>query len=162
MIPWLIFNFPFISVDFPGGASGKEPACQCKKCWERWIWSLGGEDPLEEEMATHSSILAWRIPWTAGGLQFLGLHRVGHDWSNLVPTYCNQFSRSIMSNSLRPNGLQHARLPCRSPTPGACSISCPLCWWCQPTFSSSVVLFSCLQSFPASGSFPIQFFASAG
>ena len=64
MIPWLIFNFPFISVYFPGGASGKEPACQCKKCWETWIWSLGGEDPLEEEMATHSSILAGKIPWT--------------------------------------------------------------------------------------------------
>ena len=47
---------------------------------------LGGEDPLEEGMATHSSILAWRIPWTEepGGLQSTGLHRVGHDWSGLA------------------------------------------------------------------------------
>ena len=53
-----------------------------------------------------------------------------------------------MSNSLWPHGLQHARLPCPSPTPRACSKSCPLSWWCHPTISSSVVPFSCLQSFP--------------
>ena len=53
------------------------------------------------------------------------------------------------------HGLQHARLPCPSPTPGACSNSCPLSWWCHPTISFSVVPFSsCLQSFPASGFFP--------
>ena len=69
-----------------------------------------------------------------------------------------------MSNSLWPHGLQHTRLPCPSPTPGACSNSCPLSQWCHPTISSSVVLFSSyLQSFPASGSFPMsQFFASDG
>ena len=50
---------------------------------ETWIWSLGQEEPLEEEMATHSSILAWRIPWTekSGGLQPRGSQRVGHDWA---------------------------------------------------------------------------------
>ena len=66
-----------------------------------------------------------------------------------------------MSNSLQPHGLQHARLPCPSPTPRAYSNSCPLSWWCPPTISSSVVPFSsCLQSFPASGSFQTsQFFA---
>ena len=71
-------------------------------------------------------------------------------------------SHSVMSNSLRPHGLQHARLPCPSPTPGACSNSCPLSWWCHPTTSSSVTPFSsCPQSFPASGSFPMsQLFAS--
>ena len=49
--------------------------------WETWVQSLGWEDPLEEGMATHSSILAWRVPWTEepGGLQSTGLHRVGHD-----------------------------------------------------------------------------------
>ena len=64
--------------------------------------------------------------------------------------------------TLWPHGLQHASLPCPSPTPGACSNSCPLSWWCHPTISSSVVPFSsCLQSFPASGSFPMsQFFTS--
>ena len=74
------------------------------------------------------------------------------------------FSRSVTSDSLRPPGLQHARLPCPSPTPGACSNSGPLGQWCHPTISSSIVPFSsCLQSFPASGSFPIcQFFKSGG
>ena len=65
-----------------------------------------------------------------------------------------QFSRSVMSDSLWPHGLQHARLPCPSPTSGACSNSCPLSQWCYPTLSSSVGPFSSsLQSFPASGSF---------
>ena len=67
-----------------------------------------------------------------------------------------------MSNSLRPHGLRHNRLPCFSPAPGACSNSHPSIQWCHPTISSSVVpLSSCLQSFPALGSFPVsQFFAS--
>ena len=75
-----------------------------------------------------------------------------------------QFSHSVMSNSLWPHGLQHARLPCSSPTPGACSNSCPFSRRCHPTISSSVVPFSsCLQSFLASGSFPMsQSFASGG
>ena len=69
-----------------------------------------------------------------------------------------------MSNSLQPHGLQHARLPCASPSPRICSNSCPLSWWCYLTISSSAALFSfCLQSFPASGSFPMsQLFASGG
>ena len=75
-----------------------------------------------------------------------------------------QFSHSVVSDSLRPHGLQHARLPCPSPTPGACSDSCPLSRWFHPAISSSVThLSSCPQSFPASGSFPMsQLFASGG
>ena len=75
-----------------------------------------------------------------------------------------QFNRSVISDSLKPHGLQHARLPCPSPTPGACLNSCPSNQWCHPTISSSVVPFSShLQSFPASGSFPVsQFFMSGG
>ena len=74
----------------------------------------------------------------------------------------NQISHSVVSDSLLPRGLQHARLPCPSPTPGGYSNSCPLSRWCQPTISSSVVPFSsCLQSFLASGSCQMsQFFAS--
>ena len=65
-----------------------------------------------------------------------------------------QFSHSVMSNSLWPHGLQHNRLPCPSATPGACSNSCPLSWWCHPIILFSLVPFSsCLQSFPAPGSF---------
>ena len=73
-----------------------------------------------------------------------------------------QFSLSVISNSLQPHGLQHSRLPCPSPAPGACSNSCPLSRWCHPTISSSVIPFSShLQSFPASGSSQMsQFFAS--
>ena len=64
------------------------------------------------------------------------------------------FGSSVMSNSLWPHGLQHARLPCSSPTPWVCSNSHPLSWWCHPTISSSFIPFSsCLQSFPGSGSF---------
>ena len=75
-----------------------------------------------------------------------------------------QFSCSIVSDSLRPHGLQHARLPCPSPTPGVYLNSCPLSRWYHPTVSSSVLPFSsCLQSFPASGSFTMsQLFASGG
>ena len=70
-----------------------------------------------------------------------------------------QFSHSVMSDSLQPHGLQHTRLPCPSPTPRACSNSCPSSWWCHPTISSSITPFSsCLQSFPASGSFPMSVF----
>ena len=75
-----------------------------------------------------------------------------------------QFSCPVMSDSLQPHGLQHARLPCPSSTPEACSNSCPSSLWCHPTISSSVVPFSsCLPSFPASGSFQIsQLFTSGG
>ena len=74
-----------------------------------------------------------------------------------------QFSHSAVFNSLRSRGLQHARPPCPSPTPGAYSNSCPSSRWCHPTISSSVVPFSCLQSFPALGSFQMsQFFTSGG
>ena len=72
-----------------------------------------------------------------------------------------QFCHSVMSNSLRP--LKHNRPPCPSPTPGACSNSCPLNQWCHLTISSSVITFSpCLQSSPASGSFPMDLFFTSG
>ena len=68
-----------------------------------------------------------------------------------------QFNRSVVSNSLRPYELQHTRPPCPSPTAGVYLNSCPLSRWCHPTISSPVVLFSsCLQSFPASESFPMS------
>ena len=85
--------------------------------------------------------------------------------TNLTWSWCSvQFSCSVVSNSLWPNELQHTRPSCLSPTPGVHPNSCPLCWWCHPTISSSVVPFSsCPQSFPASGSFQMsQLFASGG
>ena len=73
-------------------------------------------------------------------------------------------SVTVMSDSLQPHGLQHARPSCPSPTPRVYSNSCPLSRWCHPTISPSVIPFSfCPQSFPASGSFPMsQFFTSGG
>ena len=75
-----------------------------------------------------------------------------------------RLSRSFVSDSLPPHGLQHGRLPCPSLSPRICWNSCPLNQWCYPGISSSVTPFSsCLQSFPASGSFPVsQFLASGG
>ena len=116
---------------------------------------------LEKEMATHSSLLAWRIPG-------MGSHRVGHDWSDLVVAVAKrkrksslvasvQFSRSIVSDSLRPHESWHARPLCLSPTSGVYSNSCPSSRWCHAAISSSVIPFSsCPQSLTASGSFPVS------
>ena len=79
--------------------------------------------------------------------------------------FCSvQFSHSVVSDSLQPHGLQHARPPCSSPTPGVYPNSCLLSPWCHLTISSSVISFSSYpQSFPGSGSFPMsQLFASSG
>ena len=74
-----------------------------------------------------------------------------------------QLSHSVLSDSLCPQGLQHARPPCPSLTPGVYSNSCPLSRWYHPTISSSVIpFFSCLQSFPASGSFQMRNFFISG
>ena len=117
---------------------------------------------MEKEMATYSSILAWRIPWMEepGGLLSLRSQRVGHDWAKHI----SSVQSLIVSDSLWPHELQHARLPCPSPTPRACSNSCPSSQWCHPTISSSFIPFSsCPQCFPASGSFPMsQFFPWSG
>ena len=82
-----------------------------------------------------------------------------HSWCSCLDTsiasWLLLFSRSVVSNSLRPRGLQHSRSPCVSPSPGVHPSSWLLNWWCYPTLSSAA-LFFCLQSFPASGSFPIS------
>ena len=89
-------------------------------------------------------------------------------WSLIKPKMCQfssvQFSRSVVSDSLWPQGSQHTRPPCPSPTPGVYPNSCPLSRWCHPAISSSVIPFSsCPQSLPASGSFPMnQLFAWGG
>ena len=73
------------------------------------------------------------------------------------------FRSSVVSYSLWPHELQHVRLPCPSPSPRACSNSCPLSLWCHPTISSSVVPFSsCPQSFPPPGSFPMSWLYTSG
>ena len=90
----------------------------------------------------YEDIISWQLPFSFSSLQF---------------------SCSVMSDSLWPHGLQQARPPCPPPPPRACSDSCPLSQWYHPTISSFVIPFSCLQSFPSSGSFPTsQFFTSGG
>ena len=90
---------------FPGGSVVKNlPANE-----ETWVKSLDQEDPLEKEMATHSNILAWKIPWRK------------HWWATVVV-----FSCSVVSDSFQPHELQDPRFPCPSQSPRACSNSCPL------------------------------------
>ena len=106
----------------------------------------------------------WRVqfqPIVEQILQWSKLHRI---LGFSVHVSSVQFSHSVVSDSLRHHGLQHARPPCSPTTPGVYSNSCPWSWWCHLTISSSVIPFSsCLQSFPASGSFQMsQFFASGG
>ena len=91
------------------------------------------------------------------------LYHLSHQKRQIMHSVSIQFSHSVMSDSLQLHGLQHARLPCPSPTPWACSNSCLSSQWCHPTISSSVIPFSCLQSFQALGSFPMsEFFTSCG
>ena len=101
-----------------------------------------------------------------GGHNNILICKSHHLNATLIMKLCisSVFSHSVVPNSLWPHGLQHPRLPCPSPTPGACSNWCPSGWWCHPAISSSIVPFSShLQSFPASGSFPMsQFFTSGG
>ena len=93
------------------------------------------------------------------------VHRVAKRWLKYFSMHAQyQFSRSVVSDSLRPHDLQHARPPCLSPTPWVHPNPCPSSRWCHPTISSSVVPFSsCPQSFPVSVSFPMsQLFSSGG
>ena len=86
-----------------------------------------------------------------------------HALSSHLLTPQNVFVHSVVSDSLWPHGLQHVRPPCPSPSPRACSNSCPLSQWCHLTISSSVVPFSsCPPSFPASGSFLMRWLFTSG
>ena len=100
------------SLRHQGSPSGSEvknlPTVQ--ELQETWIQSLGWEDPMEEDMATHSSILAWRIPWTEepGGLQSMGSHRVGHDWNDLACTHAPGIKGDL--HPVTENSIQGIRL----------------------------------------------------
>ena len=84
-----------------------------------------------------------------------GIRPAALAWESSLSHWTTRKSHKNNFNNLRPHGLQQARLPCSSPAPRICSNSCPWSQWCHPTISSSIIPFSsCLQSFPASGSFP--------
>ena len=117
-----------------------------------WMWKLDHKESWAEKYWCSSTVMLEKTlesPLDCKEIQLVN----AKEHSN----YCTvQFSHSVVSNSLRPQGLQHTRLSCPSPTPRVCSNSCPLSQWCHPTILFSVIPFSsCLQSFPASGSFPI-------
>ena len=116
-----------------------------------------------ERPGSHSSLEVLEGTWPSQHLDFgLLASRTGREKKLL--SVSDQYSSSVMSDSLQPHGLQHARLPCPSPTPRACSNLCPSSQWCHPIISYSVIPFSSwLQSFLVSGYFPMsQFFASGG
>ena len=156
---------------FPSGSVVKNSA------WDAGVTGDRRFDPWVRKIlwrrawqSTPVSLLGKSV-WTEepGRLQSIASQRVGHDWSSLackdiVIFSSVQFSCSVVSDSLWPHELQHARPPCPSPTPRVYPDLSPLSWWCHPTISSSVVTFSsCLQSFPASVSFQMsQLFASGG
>ena len=126
-------------------------------------------DPMDCSLSgspVHGIFQAWILEWVAisfsrGSSQ--PRDRTGISYVSYIQFSSVQFSHSVVSDSLQPHGLEHARPPCPSPTPRAYSNSCPSSRWCHLTISSSVVPFSHLQSFPASGSFPMsQFFTSGG
>ena len=129
--------------------------------WEGWIRRVGEResvvytDRMGPAKKTHLFSLRKRmVSWWWFGRKY-------QYWIGVTAGRVSrlQFSRSVLSDSLRPHGLQDARLPCPSTTPRAYSNSYPLNQWCHPTISSSVIPFSSnLQSFPASGSF--QWFSS--
>ena len=125
------------------------------RCWVTWV--------SEESQLT---ILQLKQQQDSNHLRIICNHPRPNalEWVWRISSPLLLFSRSVMSNSLWPHGLQHARLPCPSLSPRVCSDSCSLSSWCYLTISSSTTLFSfCLQSLPASGPFPMsQFFASGG
>ena len=98
LVDYNYHDFMDIIKGFTGGASGKEPICQCKQ-FKRRVWILSHEDPLEEGMAIHPSILAWWIPWTEelGELQSIGSHRVTHDWRDLARIHGHHWLLSTSS-----------------------------------------------------------------
>ena len=140
------------------------------------LWSAGCDMKQTEDQQTLPHGIHWpgasRLPSTsgrvlAGDLRHVSSYYASEFWEHMDPFSISsvQFSHSVVSYSLWSHGWQHARLPCPSPTPGTCSHSCPLSWWCHPSSHSSSVIpvSSCLQSFPASESFPMsQFFTSCG
>ena len=127
----------------------------------RWsCWSLCLDCPFQYLLVAHSLQLNVFTPVLPplGGLPSSSL-------AALLPvSFISSMAsgHSVVSDSLEPNGLLHARFPCPSPSPRVCSNSCPLSQWCHPTISSSVAPFSCPQSYPASRSFPMNWLLAWG
>ena len=156
---FLFLHFKVITDSFKSLWSCKDKSVTCHPLVHPLGCIFGGWDARSNPGSRH-----WftALTWTT---QFLSSF-IPHSPVCVGVLSCSsvQSSHSVMSDSLRPHGLQHTRPPCPSPTPRAYSNSCPSCRWCHPTISSSVLPFSShLQSSPASGAFPTsQFFTSGG
>ena len=138
-------------------------------CFATWLLlvkslpiGVTSDDQMVGQGVALSPILAFSFLVILGSVSTVVMYPPpqSQGWTMVVlspPQSSVQFSCSVVPDSLRPHGLQHARPPCPSPTPGVYSNLCPLSRWCHPTISSSVIpFFSCLQSFPASVSFPMS------
>ena len=123
-------------------------ALQRQESWLGW-WSSIPRLICDRHIIFWNSYSRFHQEWVLLRAEPTRLHSLNElPWKNLLQMNCciiccayrslsvSQFSRSVMSESLQPHGLQHARLPCPSPTPGACSNSCQSSWWCYPTISS--------------------------
>ena len=144
---------PYVPISHPALFSAHTPASYS------WAWAVCGKNPLcfcSTAFSNHKVVGG--VEWVFGDEMCVSFP------GRSVIRMLLLFSYSVVSNSLWLHGLQHARLPCPSPSPGACSNSCPSSQWCHPPISSSVVPFSlCLQSFsPASGSFLMSWFFASG
>ena len=130
--------------------------------WETWVQFRGQEDPLEKEMATHLSILAWRVPWTEepGGLQFCFCIYWNEHVCFVIYLIDGVVVQLLSHVQLFDTPWTAAHYPSLSPR--ICANSCPLSQRCHPTVSSFVAPFShCPQSFPAPGSFPMSLLIGA-
>ena len=121
--------------------------------WWNPIWGQQAREPVCRDQPSGAQNMQRKMENVFGGGKWT-LPECLHQLKHFIILWSASLVCSVVSNSLWPHGLQHARLPCPSPTPGACSNACPSSWWCHPTILSSVVPFSsCLQPFPAPGSF---------
>ena len=148
---FLQFKSEFGNKEFMIWATVSSWSCFC------WLYRVPPSLAAKNIINLISVLTIWWCPCLVSSL--VNYHQIAMTFACI-----SQFSRSVVSYSLWPHGLQHASLPCPSPTPGAYSNSCPSTQWCHPTISSSVIPFSSHpEAFLASGSFQMsQFFTSVG
>ena len=158
---FILPSFVWVYIFFSIGPTPVHP--QLVFCMHFCVWRC---DPDGERCAPHAPtpppslsllVLFWCFIRTWSWSEYLIIFLMLFYLFSLL-----HFSHSVMSDSLWRHGLQQSRPPCPSPSPGACSNSCPLSLWCHRNISSSVIPFSFLKSFPASGSFPVSQLSSSG